>query len=687
MVYASINSKPCPSQPIFNGLLAYRFARPANIVPLILVGLIFLGCQSAIGQDAVKKAVPQFDSAHALAMYDVCRKWVTDGKVRPVTALWVRGCTAVRVTLRSDYDAINMGTGDAMASISVLPGAGNGKPTKVDVAALTRQATELALKRVRMKILNRKGKAAPGGPGASGAGQNKKAPGKAAQGVKPAKLPKLLVDVQFARQFEPIRLAPNDPIVTVNYSFAGGFHGLCMGRKSADGKSMETKWVWPATSLAMNYRPQYQISWLLRDLGYDAADQRVVLRLGRPGLKGLPLARFKVFHIVQPTPGLGRTELIRGHRIVKTDPFNAADMRGLTLRIANHLSRKLRKNGSMAGAYMPTVGKPDPETADAREQAFAGYVMGVRAAYLSTIDPKSAQCAQAKAVSRKCVEHIMSQIINEEITMDPAPLSLMLMTIVESPHLSDMKEQRKALAANLKALCKSDGTIKKKVIGPNPREVLIKLPTQVLILSALASYYEQTRDSEIKVKKTLDSARAHLWKNMDLTQIVMHLPFPWLLQLEQRMWRLDKVESDDPKRKKRTELFKKLVTVLRRKQITHSPEQGPADVIGGFALRAQPLGTAPNPDWRSSVVLAIMVDALDNDDLTKPADKIKWLLDCRLACRFLAQLMIDDPGGYYMRGLDYALGGIRLKLWDNKLAVWPSSMTLLAVTKLQQQMK
>ena len=81
-----------------------------------------------------------------------------------------------------------------------------------------------------------------------------------------------------------------------------------------------------------------------------------------------------------------------------------------------------------------------------------------------------------------------------------------------------------------------------------------------------------------------------------------------------------------------------------------------------------------------------MTHALKADDLTKPADKIKWMRDCQLACRFLAQLMIDEPGCYYVRGPQDAIGGVRLNLWDNKLAIWPSAMTLLALTELQEQM-
>ncbi len=63
-------------------------------------------------------------------------------------------------------------------------------------------------------------------------------------------------------------------------------------------------------------------------------------------------------------------------------------------------------------------------------------------------------------------------------------------------------------------------------------------------------------------------------------------------------------------------------------------------------------------------------------------DVAGWV-DCALAARFIAQLMVDQPGCYYVRSPDDVVGGVRRQLWDNTMDVEPVAMALLALTELQ----
>ena len=49
--------------------------------------------------------------------------------------------------------------------------------------------------------------------------------------------------------------------------------------------------------------------------------------------------------------------------------------------------------------------------------------------------------------------------------------------------------------------------------------------------------------------------------------------------------------------------------------------------------------------------------------------------------------VLDEPSAFYMRGMAGgrrdAVDGVRFALWDNRQAVKPSAMTLIALTELQ----
>ena len=128
---------------------------------------------------------------------------------------------------------------------------------------------------------------------------------------------------------------------------------------------------------------------------------------------------------------------------------------------------------------------------------------------------------------------------------------------------------------------------------------------------------------------------------------------------------------------------------LRDRQVSQppAPDAGPADVVGGFELSAAPEGTPPNPDWRSAYAVAFLASALREEGVVPAKDRLDWLLTCGLGARFLAQLMFDEPGCFFVRSLEDTRGGVRLALWDNRLAIPPTAVTLLAALELEETLR
>ena len=129
------------------------------------------------------------------------------------------------------------------------------------------------------------------------------------------------------------------------------------------------------------------------------------------------------------------------------------------------------------------------------------------------------------------------------------------------------------------------------------------------------------------------------------------------------------------------------IETLLEQQVIERPVLGPMDVLGGFELAAAPPGTPPNPDWRTAMLLQFLAISARTPGVSDGHNMLGWLLSAGLAGRFMGQLMLDDPGLYYTRSPDDARGGLRMALWDNREAVGPNALALLAVTDLRETIR
>jgi hypothetical protein len=176
------------------------------------------------------------------------------------------------------------------------------------------------------------------------------------------------------------------------------------------------------------------------------------------------------------------------------------------------------------------------------------------------------------------------------------------------------------------------------------------------------------------------------WREFSADRIIAALP--WMMRTENSSTLLDAIpgpEAVDVKQTtQRQEKIRKLMAALHERQIVDPPDMGPSDVVGGFELNGWPPVGAPNPDWRSSLVVSFLASAMRDPAIVKPTDRLSWLLTCGLGARFLAQLMYDTPNAYYVQFPSEAIGATRVSLWDNDTPSSATAMSLLAVLDLKR---
>jgi hypothetical protein len=601
---------------------------------------------------------PFVDWSHAQHAFRLIEGWVRRGKaerdpkVKPVA---VTGLVSARVTLR--WLGKTMGTGEAgPADLN------DSRP--IDLVEVVRQATERALADTAQTLKDRQT-----------AARKPNEPERPAINLRDIGS-RLLADLQLAHDLEQVHVPAGADELAIYDQFAPGFHGLRMTRTRADNQT-HTAWIWPASALASNIAPHRQLVQLLSGVGLSFDE---LGKVGRPG--GPAIERFEVIHLVRPTQDLTVSQLVRGNTIVPAQQINEATLDAMAQRLTRHLVRRQREDGSMAGTYLPTSDQYDPIDAPSHDVALAAYALGRRAAVLLKVDPNAAEAGELELAVRRTALYLNKLIAqeNNQARIDAPTYALLLLTLIETPQMGDFKIQRDWLAKALLALRSPRGDFK---TGLGKDDKALNHPTQALIVSALASMYEQSRADPLKDAVT--TAQQLLWQEADTGQVLSMMP--WLVTAESRMRRLGAGPQDDAAVGQRDAAMRSLLDLLKERQVTETPMLGPADVLGGFDLATKSPDSPPRPDWRTGQALAFMAIALRDPRLTPPVELPDRLMRTGLAARFIAQLMMDEPGCFYVRSMDDALGGVRPTLWQNELSVAPTALALLAVTELQQSLR
>lgn len=590
-----------------------------------------LAVLAAVAPAVAEQAAPDVDWSHARRAWHAAEGWVRGGETpagageQPILVSRLGGAC---VTLRQH--GVTLGSG-----VALVAGGDARASDAADLLETVRVATRRALE---------------------GARDARRRRGDAADAEAAGRLPLLTIDLQVARRPEPVLVAAEAPPEAVLRGFASGFHGLVMtSRQSGPG----SHWSWPANSLAANRSAADQLGQLLRRLGLaPGAD---LGRVGRPG--GPRLDRFEVIHLVRAGPGEPLEQLTRGHVVLPPRPISQRTIESLASRLAAHLIGRSRADGSLAGLYAPTPDRHRRAAADADGIALAALALARHARATGSDD--------ARDVSAAALRLLGPMLTDRDLPPQPAAMGLAVLTSFVLPPHAERKGTRDAL---LERLCEWTGA---ETSGRGATSAA----AWSLVADGLATAYGQVRDPAL-----VGAARAatrSAWRAIDGRPFIGALP--WALDATRLLGRVGALEAREADDRLRDAAA--IVEEVHRCQIRRPPALGPDDVLGGFDMDSAPHRGAPHPDWRSAQALHVLMAALRDPVLVGDADRDRWLLDCALAARFLAQLAFDRPGCFYVRRPALVVGGVRRSLDDNELGVTPSAMSLLAVDELLRHLQ
>jgi len=479
---------------------------------------------------------------------------------------------------------------------------------------------------------------------------------------------RLNIDLALAYGVTPIRVPAGAGNEALAAQFAPGYHGLLL----TDSTTGTHAWVWPGEAVARNIAPATQLSLGLKRLGVDRS---FLDRLARP--EGIGLARFKTLHLVSTNPEDPPSIIVRSGIDQPRYTAEEKDLAALGDRLMEHLYARSTSEERFRGTYHPTSGRYDPDFAEPVQAALACYAMAHHSRFIAEHrDFDNSPAIYFRRAQAVCGP-LADAMLRAGEAADPRVVALVLMAMLDLPADQVDSGIRDRLAGLLVDRYGQDPA------AHDPPKIPGKAGDLALVAAALTSWHERTREPEagLLARALIDQ----LWSDPHKAPSLSALP--WLLLAQQRagglLDQLEPVRGDDGAPARRNEVIAKMIDRLCQYQVIEPPAFGPDDVLGGFILSPGPAGSPPNPDWRNAQPLMLIALALRDPAITEGHDKLGWMIAASYSARFVGQLMMDDVNGYYVRDRVSARGGVRLAPWDNRLALAPSAMSLLALTELQ----
>ena len=624
--------------------------------------------QAGAASESAEEVVTGVDEMHGRSAHRLVESWVRRGGVpgQRAEALRARGVLGVRVTLRLRGVTVGMATQLRPDVASLLTAATDRRgleeadPRGVDLVGLLEPATTAALRDAVASV----GQA--GGAEAAATGDG---------GVAQALGPQLSVDVQIAYDAERVVLLGRAG-ESVYSRFAPSHDGLLATRGDA------TSLVWPGTAVASNLSPNRQVVRLLHGLDLPPTDAE---RLGVAD--GVPLYRFAVLHLVRPRVDQPVLRLTRGGQLLPVRFVDRATLSNMADRVGQHLFGRFIGQGRVRGGYRPSRGIYQPELADDVEAALASYAL-VRLVERHRRDGEVDGIFDAYVTVAADVVQTVTQRLGESAsgvdpTADQPPpadpggvgaATFSLLTMLHAPAGTFTPELRQTVAEHLLQRVDESGRVR---AASDDAASALPPATEAACLAALGELYRQTRDPQ--TGSAVMRLQESLWERTQGRFDVKALPWAAAAQVDTGPLLVDDGLLELPVQQERTARLASLLPVLGELQVVGRPRVGPADVMGGIVVQPGPEGSPPNPTWTTAPLFQFMAIVLRDQEAVGPGPRRGALLTLGGAARFLGQLMVDEPQAFAMSSPPEATGGIRLSLWDNRLDIAPSAVTLLGL--------
>ncbi|WP_432798730.1 hypothetical protein [Poriferisphaera sp. WC338] len=655
-----------------------RNARPIYLsFPVILLFLaallLFISPTTAQTSDNDNQLeAPLVDLTSAIQSYLMVEDWLAKGAVPDNIAhenpIYTTALFGIRITLRQDGLKVAEGTvySQDVGAFVDIPG------PAVNLTALTADAARLSLHNLDEHLID--------------ARINALAKGLITSEEKQRTItdiaPNLQIDIQLAYNLTSVNLAGQDMPKAIYYNFAPGYHGLRLTNPARainpQSKHPYGAFIWPATAIAQNMLPPSQVNRLIADLNLKLTD---IPQIGQPN--GLTFERFDVIHYVKPQADLQPVQLIRGNKLLPPHGIGDQEVLQIAQNLSDHIATQFAPDNRFFGTYSPTNNNYKPNYATPQQTLLTTYSVLRHQRFLETTGQTQPSTDNTADQASSIAEEIAESLINPSKPAKAVELSLALMNIIESPRTTVLGPLRSALANRLFTLQNEDGSFR---TASNPEAKPVSQGAQALITAALATLHHRSPQQDLR-PRVIGSLNV-VWKliadNPDIASAY------WIALAH--TYAADLFDaSDNPKMRvafsERQQVLGKLIEQLQSKQIIELPKNGPADIVGGFQLQTIPTGAIQNPSWHSAQVLALLSVGLREPGIKANHDGFGWILTASLAARFLDQLSFNDDSCYYTLSPDKVLGGTRQTLFDNRLPLTSSAMSLLATTELLETLE
>lgn len=464
----------------------------------------------------------------------------------------------------------------------------------------------------------------------------------------------LLLEIEIAAPLQPL-IAVNESQVARHYE--PGLDGLAMRRGS------ELALVFPA---------------MLRRTGNTHNIGAAIARLASTlRLKAAPLAelnsrhnislyRFRALHLVQSDPAGSPFTTHRGLRLVSADDVTAESVREFADAAAAHLISRLWPGGEplgLLGNYDPLRDQYQPLTASPRDQALAAYALGLYAAWM----PERETAPPADAAAAEILLELALVEPTEAPPFDDPATCALLLAAASRQTVTD----RDTAALIDRALDTLSPIIHSH--GEELRAALREFDPTTRGMIALG--VQQSDVDPAAASRVLDAC-------LDVTDersLVATMPWAYVALLSTSVADSDSTRIDDAE-------LRDLRLALWSQQVKQpgAPSAGAPhntdwlDLIGGFALSAEPAASRNRPTAQSARPAALLALMFSDDRLTTDATRDIARQNQRLAMRYLMQLQITDADAWAFRNPGRALGGIRDRTWSADLPSATTAMALIA---------
>lgn len=366
-------------------------------------------------------------------------------------------------------------------------------------------------------------------------------------------------------------------------------------------------------------------------------------------IPGLAFYRFKVTHLAQVRPGAEPEFLRRSGLHVDQRSLNSASLRTWALALAEHLAGAVSAEGELTGAWLPVQGKADD--APPGEVARGLAALALRHA----IDHARARNAPVSAPNRAFEDLVRRQ--DQRLTENPA--------LLDDPAAAAFWAG--ALAGHAAA-----GELGARVLGAASRTLdqggeFTSLAPAMRAAAAwgLACLADSSQpDRETRARAIMVS----LLQSAEQGDVVGLAPFIGWAQI---------ALARDQQAIGAAPVLRQTRALMWASQLSAS-DTGPEaeDLAGGLVFTS---GRVPLPSWHTARPVAMAAAMLGDPRLTTDEEFAGELMSLLSSLRFLRQLTADESGTRMYANPARAMGGVRAALWDQRMPIEATSITLIGV--------